>query len=202
MADWKFQYVIILGLIHGVNPLMGWLFSLLTALLRKRKTQCVLSSLWISLGHVASIPPIIIGMSFLHSIAREIAMPVFALASISWGLLLVVRPPAHKYLGFRIGPPLLALWGFFMGTLHGAGLAFAPIIAFANNHSTPSLTVLVLAHFIALLASMSIASITAYTIYVRVGAGFLAKLVRNYNIAWPLLLLAIGLTLLWAYLRG
>src|SRR5215469_7082099 len=59
-AWWPWLMVVGLGLYHGINPAMGWLFAVALGLHRKSRGIVLLSLLPIALGHAASVAAVLI----------------------------------------------------------------------------------------------------------------------------------------------
>ena len=124
-----------LGLFHGINPAMGWLFALSFGLQEKSRRAIVRSLLWIVAGHEASVlPSALILTLFAGQVSRGVAMAVVSVALLTFGLVLLLRPRHFRWVGMRLCPWQLAWWSFLMSTVTGAGLMLAPVLL----HTTSS----------------------------------------------------------------
>src|SRR5215469_18056892 len=52
---WPWFVLVVLGMYHGVNPAMGWLFAVALGLHRGRRSVVVQSLIPIAIGHLLSI---------------------------------------------------------------------------------------------------------------------------------------------------
>ena len=124
-----------LGLFHGVNPAMGWLFALSYGLQEKSRSAILRSLAWIVVGHEASVlPSALVITLFAGQVSRGVAMGVVSAVLLGFGLLLLLRPRHFRWVGMRLRPWQLAWWSFLMSTVTGAGLMLAPVLL----HTTSS----------------------------------------------------------------
>ena len=194
--SWQLYAVVLLGVFHGVNPFMGWLFSLFMGLLRGRALYCILSSLAISIGHTISIALTVAGFALLRTLVGEAVVTGLSLILIVWGLALFANKVKHVYLGLNLGLPLLGLWGLIMGFLHGAGIAFASIVIINDYVGLSNMLPLIVAHFASAFFAMSTTSSLLLLFYESRGASLLKRFTGNYSSLWAILLVAMGLSLL------
>ena len=118
-----------LGLFHGVNPAMGWLFALSFGLQERSRTAVVRSLAWIVLGHEASVlPSALVITLFASQVSRGVAMGVVAAVLVGFGVVLLLRRRHFRWVGMRLRPWQLAWWSFLMSTATGAGLMLAPVL--------------------------------------------------------------------------
>ncbi len=122
--------LIVLGVYHGINPAMGWLFAVSQGL-QQRSRRAVLRSLApIALGHelsIALIAALVLGASALVSPA---VLHVAAATSLfAFGVFRFIKPRAHwRWTTMRVNDRELTAWSFLMSTAHGAGLMVAPVL--------------------------------------------------------------------------
>ncbi|QFG69636.1 hypothetical protein [Ornithinimicrobium pratense] len=125
-----------LGLFHGINPAMGWLFALSYGLQEKSRRSIVRSLAWIVLGHEAAVlPSALIITLFASQVSRNLAMGVVTAALLVFGLVLLLRPRHFRWVGMRLRPWQLAWWSFLMSTVTGAGLMLAPVLLHTTGNS-------------------------------------------------------------------
>ena len=68
-----------LGLFHGINPAMGWLFALSFGLQEKSRRALLRSLAWIVLGHELSVlPTALVVTLFASQVSRGLALGVVA----------------------------------------------------------------------------------------------------------------------------
>lgn len=214
--------LIALGLFHGLNPAMGWLFAVALALQRQRPAQLLTATGYIALGHLASLLVVMLALlavgAFLPLRWVRFAAGGILLAFGIYRVILYYRHP--RWVGMNIGGRDLILWSFLMATAHGAGLMLAPVVLaitdrlavaglagelgehgqFLSLSDAPIWWVIgLLAHTVIMLAAMLAA---AAIVYYRVGLAFLRRGWVNLDLLWAGALALAGLaTLLWAALE-
>jgi hypothetical protein len=196
---WSLGALALLGIYHGVNPGMGWLFAVARGL-QQRSRRAVLGSLLpIAAGHEASILVVVVAVALTQHVLPPHALRLLAaLVLLSFGVYKLARPLSHpRGGGMRIGPVRLAGWSFMMSSAHGAGLMLAPVLlglpVIDQYHDLRELSLTGLAvaslHVTAMLATMGI---VAVVVYERVGLAFLRRGWFNVDLAWTGALLVSG----------
>ena len=129
LATWPWAALALLGAVHGLNPVMGWLFAVALGM-QEGRTRAVWRALSpLALGHALAV-----GAAVLAAAALGRLLPAAALQWIIGGLLLglgalrLVRHRHPRYGGMRVGFRELTTWSFLMATAHGAGLMVLPIL--------------------------------------------------------------------------
>src|SRR3954447_15692522 len=127
---WPWLVLAGLGVYHGLNPAMGWLFAVALGLHRKSRAVVLQSLIPLALGHALSIALVaglvaaaglVVDLSTLRIVAGA-ALLLWA----AWQLLGAARPRAR--VGMQAGFAGLVLWSFLMAGAHGAGLMLAPAL--------------------------------------------------------------------------
>jgi hypothetical protein len=137
--------VVGLGVFHGLNPAMGWLFAV--ALGQQRRATpgpgsvgtavrapgrlAVLRALPpIAAGHLASVAAVAVAFAVTESVVASRA------AAIGGGVLLVglglwrlLSTRHFRWVGMRLSNWELGTWSFLMSSVHGAGLMLVPVLA-------------------------------------------------------------------------
>ena len=122
--------LIALGVYHGVNPAMGWLFAVSRGL-QERSTRAVLRSIGpIMLGHEAAV---LLTAVVIYGLAATVSLTLLhviaASVLVAFGIFRFVKPRAHfRWTRMRVGEVELGIWSFLMATAHGAGLIVAPLL--------------------------------------------------------------------------
>ena len=62
---WTWLAVAGLGLFHGINPVMGWLFAVALGLNRRSRAAVLVSALPIALGHALAIAAVVFAVLVL-----------------------------------------------------------------------------------------------------------------------------------------
>lgn len=125
-----------LGLFHGVNPAMGWLFALSYGLQERSRVALGRSLAWIVLGHEVSVLPTAVVIAlFAGQVSRGVAMAVVSVVLLVFGVVLLLRRRHFRWVGMRLRPWQLAWWSFLMSTATGAGLMLAPVLLHTSGRA-------------------------------------------------------------------
>jgi hypothetical protein len=197
-----------LGLFHGINPAMGWLFAVGLGLQEQRASAVISAFGPIALGHAAAIAlaalvVVLIGQTLPSDILLVLTGVILLLFG-GWRLLVRFRHPRTR---FRASARELASWSFLMATAHGAGLMVAPFLAVMTpmashshtghvHHSnlalTDSLGTALLAvgvHTAGMFLAMAVAALVVYWI---VGLEVLRRAWINTDVIWIVVLTLTG----------
>lgn len=198
-AVWPWAALALLGVYHGVNPGMGWLFAVGRGLQERRRSAVLGALLPIAVGHEASIVLVVFAVVLTQAfVPPHTVRLVAALALVSFGLYTLVRPRSHpRGFGMRVGVLGLAAWSFLMSSAHGAGLMVAPVLLglpVADQYSdlrqlglTAALAATI--HVAAMLTTMAAVSVVVYE---KLGLGLLRRSWFNLDLAWSAVLLIAG----------
>ena len=211
---WPWLAVFGLGLFHGINPAMGWLFAVALGLQEQKRAAVLRALPPIALGHAVSIG-IIITVVLLARVAVPPRTLKIAAAAIlfGFGLFRLLRSRHPNWVGMRVGFGDLTLWSFVMASAHGAGLMLVPFFlpsaageeshhheahqmhawAFAN-FSAPSL--LIAAVVIHTLGYLVITALVAIVVYENLGVAILRHAWFNIDLLWMLALMITGVFIL------
>lgn len=128
--------LVLLGIFHGVNPGMGWLFAVSTGM-QERSRRALLTSLpFIGLGHGLSVALVATVVSVTDSvIAPKIVVLVGGAVLVGFGVRQVLSSKHLRWAGMRLGRWHLAGWSFVMSSAHGAGLMLLPVITMSGPAS-------------------------------------------------------------------
>ncbi len=199
-----------LGAFHGLNPAMGWLFSVALGLQHKSRGKVLWSLLPIAAGHAVSIAGVVALVTSVRRVVDVDALRWTAAAIlIAFGLYRLAarhKPPAT---GMQVGFADLTVWSFLMATGHGAGLMLVPVLlrlpmgdVHAAHVRWDGLPVPAdaIAAFLAVavhtLAMLAVAGAIAVVVYEWVGLAFLRRGWINLDLLWALALFAAGALLL------
>jgi hypothetical protein len=202
---WLWLAVAGLGLFHGVNPAMGWLFAVALGLNRNSERVVWLALIPIALGHALAVGSVLVVVLTLGLMIEPGPLQRFAgvilLAFAGWHAFYGRR---HKVrVGMQTGLGGLFLWSFLMANAHGAGLMLIPAViplclsassahALTETSSVPvALTALAL-HTGAMLAAIGTIAIVVYK---WIGVGFLRRGWINLDRLWTITLIVCGIIL-------
>ena len=208
---WPWLALTGLGMFHGVNPAMGWLFAVALGLHRQSRQVVILSLAPIALGHALSISVVIAALMLLgvvvdHRMVRMAAGVIL----IAWAIYHWRYGHRHRVrVGMRTGFAGLTLWSFLMATGHGAGLMLMPALmplqmppthGHAGHGDTivgaGSLWISLAAVGVHTLAMLLVTGVVAVIVYEWLGVGFLRRGWINFDVLWTIVLIATGTLLL------
>jgi hypothetical protein len=187
-----------IGVLHGINPAMGWLFAVFFALHRGGQRALWLALGAVGLGHLValalSLALLLVASSTVPIGPLRVAAGAGALALGAGRLLSWWRHP--RWRGLNLGYGELVLWATVMGLLHGGGLAFAPLVLHEEGRS--ALDVGRWALPTAVHGVTAIATMAACAVIVQRWLGLMAlrRYWFNFDLAWGVALIVIGLAVL------
>lgn len=201
---WPWIALAAIGLFHGLNPAMGWLFAVALGLHRNSQRVVLVSLLPIAIGHAAAIGFVLaIVLAFGLMVDRVVLTRIAAVVLIGfafWHFAYGHRQRVH--VGMQTGMLGLALWSFLIASAHGAGLMVVPFLFQICSIGTPAVsgdevTVAALAalglHTVAMLTAIAVISLAVYN---WIGVAFLRRGWINLDLVWIGALLVCGLALL------
>jgi hypothetical protein len=205
-ALWPWLALAGLGMFHGINPAMGWLFAVALGLHRHSQRVVLVSLIPIAGGHAVAVGAMLAFALALGLVFNATAMMRIAgVILIAWALWHAARGHrARVHVGMQTGLLGLAAWSFLMAAAHGAGLMLVPVVGPICITSAPSepisstdaLSVAAAAvgvHTLAMLATIATISIVVYR---WVGVAFLRRGWVNLDLVWCAALLSCGAWLL------
>jgi hypothetical protein len=211
---WPWLVIFGLGLFHGVNPAMGWLFAVALGL-QERKRAAVIRALFpIALGHALSIGIVIAVVLVARVSVPHRALKISAAAILfAFGLYRLFRSRHPNWVGMRVGFADLTLWSFIMASAHGAGLMLVPLFltsphefsahhhgsangieeiltsGFANLGAPYLLVSSVVVHTFGYLL---ITAFVAILVYEKLGVSMLRHAWFNIDLVWMIALMLTG----------
>ncbi len=193
-ALWPWLALVGLGVFHGINPAMGWLFAVALGLHRRSRRIVLLSWVPIALGHAAAIALVLVVVLALGLIVDPaILSRAAATMLLGWALWHAVRGHRQRLrIGMRTGLAGLALWSFLMSSAHGAGLMLIPILLPLCQAGSPSGQLTASGSLPVALAALAVhtaamlATITAVSliVYEWLGLAFLRSGWVNLDLIW------------------
>ena len=213
MSDlWPWLAVFGLGLFHGINPAMGWLFAVALGLQEQKRAAVFRALPPMVVGHALSVG-IIIGAVLLARVSvPHRALKVAAAAILfAFGFYRLLRSRHPNWVGMRVGFGDLTLWSFVMASAHGAGLMLVPFFlgspaaphahrhgahhgaAFANFSGPSLLAAAVTVHTLGYLLTTALVAILVYE---KLGVAILRRAWFNIDLVWMVALMITGLFIL------
>jgi hypothetical protein len=203
---WPWFALAALGLYHGINPAMGWLFAVALGLHRQSQRVVLLSLVPIAVGHAVAVAAVVAAVLVLGLVVdRGVLTRIAAAMLIGWAAWHALYGHRRRPLvGMQTGLLGLMAWSFLMASAHGAGLMLVPVLlpmcasavptSQLTSDATVPLALLALGvHTAAMLAAIAVISIAVYN---WVGVAFLRRGWINLDLIWIGALLACGLALL------
>lgn len=132
--------LILLGVYHGLNPGMGWLFAVALGLQERSRSAVLRAFVPIALGHAASIAAVVALVAAMQSvISPTLLKGIGAGTLIAFGCYkLAVPMSCPRWVGMRVGFRQLTAWSFLMATACGAGLMVVPVLLKLPSASQPA----------------------------------------------------------------
>ena len=209
---WPWLAVFGLGLFHGLNPAMGWLFAVALGLQEQKRAAVLRALPPIVLGHALSIGIIIAAVLVARvSLPHRILKIAAAAILFAFGLYRLVRSRHPNWVGMRVGFGDLTLWSFIMASAHGAGLMLVPFFltpsdkpsphhsyshsgnehlwGFANFSGPSLLSASVAVHTLGYLV---MTALIAILVYEKLGVGMLRRAWFNIDVVWMVALMITG----------
>ena len=207
-ALWPWLALVGLGLFHGINPAMGWLFAVGLGLNRQSRAVVLWSLLPIALGHAAAVAAVLVvfltlGLMLDQTLLRRAAAAVL----IGWALWHALRGHRRPVrVGMQAGLAGLALWSFLMASAHGAGLMLIPVVLPLCLAAAPAQELTATGSIPIALAALGVHTATmlatigviALVVYRWIGVAFLRRGWINLDLIWKAALVASGAILLLA----
>lgn len=185
-----------LGVFHGLNPAMGWLFAVALGLQdRSAGQRTALRALPpIALGHLASVAAVAAVFAVTRSVVTSRAVAVGAGALLAGlGLWRLLARRHFRWVGMRLSAWELGTWSFLMSSVHGAGLMLVPVLAHHEPlpvaGSVPAALLAAGLHAAAMLATM--AAVTLLVLRV-LGLSVLRRAWLNVDRVWAVALIGAG----------
>ena len=205
-----------LGMFHGINPAMGWLFAVALGLQDQKRAAVLRALPPMVIGHALSVGIIIAAVLMARVSLPPRTLKIVAAAILfAFGLYRLLRSRHPNWVGMRVGFKDLTLWSFVMASAHGAGLMLVPFFlqsqapgegrhheahqmhawAFAN-FSAPSL--LIAAVVVHTLGYLLTTTLVAIVIYEKLGIAILRRAWFNIDLVWMLALMITGVFILFS----
>jgi hypothetical protein len=201
---WPWLAVFGLGLFHGINPAMGWLFAVALGLQQQKRAAVFNALPPIVLGHALSIGIIIAAVLVARVNVSHVTLKIAAAAILfAFGFWRLLHSRHPNWVGMRVGFGDLTLWSFIMASAHGAGLMLVPFFlgsqpasdarhhgsAFANFSAPSLLAASVAVHT---LGYLLMTALVAILVYEKLGVAILRRAWFNIDLVWMSALMLTG----------
>jgi hypothetical protein len=208
VAAWPWLALIVLGAWHGLNPGMGWLFSVALGLQERSRRAVFVALLPIALGHALAIGLVVLLVYILGPMIPFRWLQIGGAATLFiiaiWKLWRVRHP---TWVGMRVNFWDLTTWSWLMASAHGAGLMLVPVLlggrsvfCGATSSSTNSLLffhplVATAAVGVHTISHLVIAGLVAWIVYDFIGLAVLRRSWINLDLIWCFSLLGASAVL-------
>jgi hypothetical protein len=175
---WPWLVVFGLGIFHGINPAMGWLFAVALGLQEQKRAAVFRALPPMVLGHALSIGIIIAAVMLARVSLPHRALKISAAAILfAFGFYRLLRSRHPTWVGMRVG----------FGDLHHHGDHHAA--AFANFSAPSLLAGSVGVHTLGYLLTTALLAILVYE---KLGVAILRRAWFNIDLVWMLALMLTG----------
>ena len=189
-------FFLTLGIYHGINPGMGWLFRVSIAMQKESTKKIFTSQIPIALGHLVSlIVTLLVFETLKNIIPLHYTKIFFASVLIIFGAYKIFDRAHMNWVKMNVNNVDLFIWSFLMASSHGAGLMLIPGFSTDTSHHSiihifHSGTLPLLSH----MAGMILVSTTiAYFVYKVIGLRILRTAWVNFDYLWSYALIIGGL---------
>jgi hypothetical protein len=203
LDGWPWLTLVGLGMYHGLNPAMGWLFAVALGLHRGSPSVVLTSLIPIAAGHalavgVTAAAMLAAGVLLSADVVRSLAGG----ALVGWALYHQIYGTRHRVrVGMQTGLVGLGLWSFLMAGTHGAGLMIMPVLLPLCSSGpdgrmgdwSAAMTAVVGLHTASMLI---VTAVVAIAVYHWLGVGVLRRGWLNFDRVWSAALAATGALLL------
>lgn len=191
--------VVGLGVFHGLNPAMGWLFAVAlglqeTADPRGRRRAALRALPPIAAGHLVSVALVAGAFAVTASAVTSRAVAIGAgLLLVAMGMWRLLSRRHFRWVGMRLSTWELGTWSFLMSSVHGAGLMLVPVLAHHAGGSVPaSAGGALVASLVHGLAMLGTAGAVALVVLEVLGLGVLRRAWINVDRVWAVALIGAG----------
>lgn len=136
---WSLASLVGLGVFHGLNPGMGWLFAVAIGMQNQSMKSVIVALGPIALGHALAIGVVVLTVGLLGTFIPSVPLMILSgLVLLGFGIYKVATRFRHpRWVGMRVSKPELVLWSFIMATAHGAGLMLIPVMLRLRGEAIP-----------------------------------------------------------------
>jgi hypothetical protein len=202
--------VLLLGVYHGLNPGMGWLFAVALGMQEHKATTVARSLVPIALGHALAVgTAVMIAAALGVSLSPAVVRVLVAALLLALGVFFLARHWHPRWVRMQVGFADLTLWSFLMATAHGAGLMVVPVLlrgsgvqasgdvsghhyAMLHGSSTWSASAGLTATAAHTAGYLVATGLIAWIVYRKVGLAILRRAWFNVDLLWAVALIATG----------
>ena len=193
-----------LGVFHGINPGMGWLFAVALGMQERRRGAVLCALVPLCVGHALAVA-VAVGAALAIGFVIPLGWLRWPLAGglVSLGALRFFRHGHPRWAGMRVSMGGLTVWSFLMATAHGAGLMVVPVfmgmsITGVGEHAHHMLGAeagagaAVFATGLHAVGYLATTALIAVLVFEKLGVGILRRAWFNLDLIWSAVLVATG----------
>ncbi len=193
-----------LGVFHGINPGMGWLFAVALGMQERRRGAVLRALVPLCAGHALAVS-VAVGAALAIGFVIPLGWLRWPIAGVlvSLGALRFFRHRHPRWAGMRVSMGRLTVWSFLMATAHGAGLMVVPVFvgmsisgAGEHAHHMPGAGAgagaAVLAIGLHAAGYLAMTAFIAVLVFEKLGVGILRRAWFNLDLIWSAVLVATG----------
>jgi len=194
-------FIVALGVWHGVNPGMGWLFAVALGMQEKSGRAVWRALPPLALGHALAVAG-----ALAAAVALGVVLPAGALRGLvaltlaAFGIERLVRARHPRFGGMRVSPRDLVIWSALMASAHGAGLMVVPFaldVAPAEAHAGHTAlagagagaSFMPIASLLHTAGYLLATGLIALIVYRRAAIGIIRRAWVNLDVVWAVALL-------------
>jgi hypothetical protein len=203
--SWPWVAIVLLGVWHGINPGMGWLFAVALGLQEQKGSAVWRALLPLALGHGLAIAAALLLAALVGLVVPPLVLKwLVAIVLLAFGGYRLVSHRHPRFGGMRVGARDLTIWSFLMATAHGAGLMILPFVlglehvAHAMGGHAEHLggigdpAVAFLATLAHSAAYLFVTALVAWVVYEWLGLRLLRRAWLNLDVVWAAALAMTG----------
>ncbi len=202
---WPWVGIVLLGVWHGINPGMGWLFAVALGLQEGEGRAVWRALLPLALGHSLAIAAVL-GLAGIVGLVVPLLYRKWLVVVIllGFGAYRLARHRHPRFGGMRVGSRDLTIWSFLMAWAHGAGLLVLPFVL-GLQHSMHGMSahaghlggiadprVALAATLLHSAAYLLVTTLVAWAVYDRLGLRLLRQAWFNLDVLWAGALVMTG----------
>jgi hypothetical protein len=193
-----------LGVFHGINPGMGWLFAVALGMQERRRGAVLRALVPLGAGHALAVAGAV-GIAAAIGLVIPLGWLRWPIAGVlvSLGVLRFFRHRHARWAGMRVSMGGLTVWSFLMATAHGAGLMVVPVFMGmsmsgpgAHAHHVHAAGASAGAAFFATglhaVGYLAATAFVAVLVFEKLGVGILRRAWFNLDLIWSAALVATG----------
>ncbi len=203
--SWPWAAIGLLGVWHGINPGMGWLFAVALGMQERNGWAVWRALLPLALGHGVAIAAVLLLAGLVGLVVPPLYLKwLVVVILLAFGAYRLATHRHPRFGGMRVGSRDLTIWSFLMAWAHGAGLMVLPFVL-GLEHSMHGMgahaghlggigdpVVALVATLVHSAAYLLVTALVAWAVYDRLGLRLLRQAWFNLDLVWAVALATTG----------